>query len=53
MFGVIHLYLQIYLSFSEVKRCEEMERKLRFIEVEVIKEDLTVQEVSYSNLQFY
>jgi len=29
---------------SEVKRCEEMERKLRFIEVEVLKENLSVVE---------
>jgi len=29
---------------SEIKRCEEMERKLRFIETEVIRENLDVEE---------
>lgn len=33
---------------SEVRRCEEMERKLRFIEGEILKENVNIPELTRS-----
>ena len=35
---------------SEVKRCEEMERILRFVETEIVREDITITEVREENI---
>jgi len=35
---------------GEVKRCEEMERKLRFVETEIVKEKIVIAEESEANV---
>lgn len=36
---------------SEVKRCEEMERKLRYIETEIVKDEIPINEESKDSIQ--
>ena len=35
---------------GEVKRCEEMERKLRYVETEIVKEKIVIAEESEGNI---
>ena len=35
---------------GEVKRCEEMERKLRYVETEIVKEKIAIAEESEANI---
>ena len=38
--------------FSEIKRCEEMERKLRYIETEIRREEINIDQVGTSLFPF-
>ena len=35
---------------GEVKRCEEMERKLRYVETEIVKEKITITDECEANI---
>ena len=35
----------MFFVFSEIKRCEEMERKLRYIETEIRREEIDIDQV--------
>ena len=48
----IRLFSLNVFVFSEIKRCEEMERKLRYIETEIRREVIDIDQV-YKNPSFW